>query len=170
MGRKSSLGRTFFVILIVVFGLGWITNDVISIIGASIAEDRPLNRGSSVERDSPGDWITEKDIHVYDNQIVIDLKDGQWAVFTDTNSMDPVLDEHANGIEIVPESADLISVGDIISYKSKYSSGTIIHRVIEKGVDDEGVYFIMKGDNNKDRDPGKVRFEQVQRVLVGVLY
>lgn len=170
MKHPQNIGKFLAVLFIVVFGFGWITNDVVSLIEANFSEDKPLDFGTNPERSSPSDWIKKEDIHVYDDRIIIDLNDGQWAVFTDTNSMDPVLDEDSNGIEIIPESPDQIQVGDIVSYKSKYSAGTIIHRVIEKDVDEEGVYFIMKGDNNKDADPGKVRFEQIQRVLIGVLY
>jgi len=82
--------------------------------------------------------------------------------------MDPVIDSGANAIEIVPPSMADIEVGDIVSYKDGES--VIIHRVIEKDKDDQGEYLIMKGDNNPVADPGKVRFSQVQRVVVGIIY
>jgi len=119
---------------------------------------------------SPFDWVSEEQIHVYPDKVVIDLQSPQWAVFTDTNSMDPVIDEGAHAIEVVPESADQIHVGDIVSYKPENSGSTIIHRVVELGEDSEGWYCRMKGDNNPFEDPGKVRFSQVQRVLVAVIY
>ena len=31
-------------------------------------------------------------------------------------------------------------------------------------------YFIMKGDNNPTSDPGKVRFSQMNRVLIAIIY
>ena len=34
----------------------------------------------------------------------------------------------------------------------------------------EGIYFILKGDNNPEQDPGRVRFKQIKRVLIGVIY
>ena len=119
---------------------------------------------------SPADRIKESQIHVYENQIVIDLPHASWATFVDTNSMDPMLDIEANSIEIKPESADAVQVGDIISYRSEYVDGVIVHRVIEKGEDSEGVYFIARGDNNSAEDPGKIRFEQIVGVLVAVIY
>lgn len=122
------------------------------------------------ERQSPSDWIKENQIHVYEDRIVIDLEGAVWSRFTDTNSMDPLFDKGSNGIEIIPESADDINIGDIISYKSEYASGIIIHRVIDKGEDEQGVYFTVKGDNNGAADPGKIRFEQIEGVLVGILY
>ena len=122
----------------------------------------------STERISPYDWIKESQIHVYQNRVVIDIADPEWAAFTNTNSMDPVLDETANAIEVVPTSADQIHIGDIVSYKD--GDDTIIHRVIGKGKDEEGFFFIMKGDNNPLKDPGKVRFDQIQRLVVAIIY
>lgn len=119
---------------------------------------------------SPQDWIKEDDILVYKNKVVINIKDPEWASFSDTNSMDPILDAGSNAIEIVPTSPDQIEVGDIVSYESKFASGTIIHRVIQKGVDSNGVFFVMKGDNNPSPDPGRIRFDQVKRVLVAIIY
>jgi signal peptidase I len=125
--------------------------------------------GSALERTSPQDRVSEKDIQVYQDRIVINLEGAQWARFADTNSMDPVLDNGANAIQVQPASMDEIEVGDIISYR--HSSGkTIIHRVIEKNVDGQGWYVIAKGDNNPLADPDKVRFEQISRVVVAIIY
>ena len=119
---------------------------------------------------SPSSWISENQIGVYSQKVILDVKDPQWATFTDTHSMEPVISSRSYAIEVVPESADKIKVGDIVSYESKYADGTIIHRVIEKGYDSEGVYFIMKGDNNPNPDPGRVRFDQMRRVVVAIIY
>ncbi len=45
----------------------------------------------------------------------------------------------------------------------------IVHRVVDKGVDSDGVYFITKGDNNNYSD-GKVRFEEIEYITIGILY
>lgn len=124
----------------------------------------------SDEKPSPYERIKEGQIHVYKDKIIIDLKDAEWATFTDTNSMDPIIDSGSYALEIVPEKAEDIIIGDIISYKSEYASGTIIHRVVESGNDSEGIYYKAKGDNNKEVDPGKIRFSQIQRVVVAIIY
>jgi len=129
-----------------------------------------VNTQYTDEVQSPNDWIKENQIKVYNAQIILDIKNAQWATFTDTHSMEPVLSSRANAIEIVPQSAEEIKVGDIISYQSEYADGTIIHRVIAKGIDEEGTYFTMKGDNNNRADPGKVRFSQIKRVVVAIVY
>lgn len=122
------------------------------------------------EKPSPSDWIKEDQIQVLKDKIIITLNNPKWAKFTNTNSMDPLFDETSNAIEIIPQSEEDIKVGDIISYKSNLVEGIIIHRIIEKGVDEKGTYFILKGDNNKNSDPEKIRFEQIQRVLVAIIY
>ncbi|OGZ62817.1 MAG: hypothetical protein A2639_01975 [Candidatus Staskawiczbacteria bacterium RIFCSPHIGHO2_01_FULL_34_27] len=82
--------------------------------------------------------------------------------------MDPFIDEDSHAIEIIPDSPGKIQVGDVISYKTSY--GIIIHRVINKGEDNKGVYYLVQGDNNTIRDPFKVRFDEVQGVVVAVIY
>jgi hypothetical protein len=128
----------------------------------------PASFFSSPEISSPGDWIQEDQIKVYSNRVIIELEKPFWASFTNTNSMDPFLDETANAIEIKPKSPDQINPGDVISYRTEY--GTIIHQVIEKGEDEEGIYYIVKGDNNSLKDPFKIRFNQIKGVLVAIIY
>ena len=128
----------------------------------------PTSFFSSPEISSPGNWIKENQIKVYSNKVIIELEKPSWASFTDTNSMDPFLDETANAIEIKPKSPEDINPGDIISYQTGY--GTIIHRVTERGEDEKGIYYLVKGDNNKLRAPFKVRFNDIKGVLVAIIY
>lgn len=123
---------------------------------------------SSAEIMSPDDRITEDQIKVYEDHVVLEIDEPIWSSFTDTNSMDPLLDAGANGIEIVPASEDDIHLGDIISYKTE--SGIVVHRVIDIGSDEEGIYYTVKGDNNPLEDNVKVRFEDVQGIVVAVVY
>ena len=162
------LNKKQVITVLLAFMLGLIFNDAYSELSSV---ERPLSLfQDGVEKDSPGDWIKEDQIKVYNDRIIIDLKDAEWASFMDTNSMDPVLDETANAIQIIPKSADDIHVGDIISYKSDYADGTIIHRIIKISSDEDGWYCIVKGDNNQSPDPGKIRFKQIKRVLVAIIY
>lgn len=130
----------------------------------------PLTLDVSPERPSPGDHISDKQVQVYSDRVILDIQDAEWAIFTNTNSMDPVIDEFSAAIEVVPKTEAEIGIGDIVSYVSEFADGTIIHRVIYKGQDEEGTYFVLKGDNNPASDPGKVRFEQIQRLLVAIVY
>ena len=171
--------KKIIALMVVVFCLGWASNALFtgSSTDAAVAVDSPAQEADTqlidsyigtVERDSPFDRIGEDSIHVYSDRIVIDLQNAEWAKFTDTNSMDPILDTGANAIEIVPKSAADIHVGDIASYDSEY--GTVIHRVVSTGFDADGWYAVFKGDNNAMPDPGKVRFDQIRRVVVALIY
>ncbi|MCB9359472.1 hypothetical protein H6503_06065 [Candidatus Woesearchaeota archaeon] len=162
--------RSNLIWVILIFAVGWFSHDVIS----SINDESPSVISSQIlfasneERASPSDIIPEDKIHVLNDKIIIEVENPEWAKFTDTNSMDPVFDIGANALQIVPESYKQIGVGDIISFST--SSGVIIHRVIETGIDDDGWYARTKGDNNAYADPGKVRFDQVKKLLIGVIY
>ncbi len=172
------MSRYIISLVVLVFLLGWVANNVYSDIykdnyQLGLVQDKADDVSLKVtakERDSPADRIKESQIHVYDNSVVIQVDNPEWSTFTDTNSMDPVIDNGANAIHVVPQSEDDLQVGDIVAYESQYANGTIIHRIIDKGIDEQGTYFIMKGDNNPTQDPGKVRFSQIKRVLVAIIY
>ena len=124
----------------------------------------------SPELDSPQDRVPENKIHVYKDRIILDLGDASWSTFADTNSMDPVLDVGANGIEIKPKQQNELKFGDIISYKAQFTDGIVVHRIISTGYDGLGWYAIAKGDNNPASDPYKVRFSDITGVVVGIIY
>lgn len=148
----------------IVLSIGVLIGILSSVLYSSV--QYPL--GSAIERISPADHISERDIQVYQDRVVIMLDSPQWASFADTNSMDPILDKDSNAIQIKPSDPDQIVVGDIISFSR--DGRTIIHRVIEKDIDNLGVYYITKGDNNPTADPGKVRFSDITRLTVAVVY
>ncbi|MBR9675446.1 hypothetical protein GOV05_00365 [Candidatus Woesearchaeota archaeon] len=131
-------------------------------------EEAPMQNVYSREKPSPGDWVKESEIKVYDDRVVLEIENPQWARFTNTNSMDPLFDEDSNAIEIVPSNPEMISPGDIVSFN--YKEDTIIHRVIKTGYDEQGWYMITKGDNNAQADPVKIRFVDVQRLVVAIIY
>jgi hypothetical protein len=45
-----------------------------------------------------------------------------------------------------------------------------VHRVVGIENDENGIYFVTKGDNYYKEDPYKVRFSQVDGIIVGILY
>ncbi len=158
-------------IILTAFLLGWTTHILVGEVQSAPLEAPRASVPSTLtlERASPSDYVQEKDIHVLSDKVVIDIQDAQWAMFTDTNSMDPLLDESSHAIQRVPSSSDDIHVGDVISYAPFNNELIVIHRVVEVG-NDGSWYAITKGDNNPYNDPQKVRFEQIKRVLVAVIY
>jgi signal peptidase I len=127
------------------------------------------NSNTATEVNSPSNWLNEEDIRVYDDVVVLEIQNARFISLADTNSMDPVFDNEANIIEIIPETAYEINIGDIISFEAK-DGRTYIHRVIIKDIDNQGYFFITKGDNNQNTDSTKIRFSQVKGVVVGILY
>jgi len=138
---------------------------VLNLVNPSI--DMPF--GNADEVDSPSDWIDESQINVYDSQVVLNIENPRFVGFSDTNSMDPIFDVEANVIEILPENINDINLGDIISFETE-NNEVYIHRVVAKDYDDEGLYFITKGDNNKNTDPIFVRWSQIIGVVVAIIY
>jgi len=123
----------------------------------------------TLERDSPNDWISQDQIRMSAEQITLAIPNAILTTYANTNSMDPVLDDGAHGIEI-PAVEEKLRVGDIISYKSEEFDSIIVHRIISIEEDDQGTYYIMQGDNNFTRDPQRVRFDEIVGVVVGLIY
>ena len=131
--------------------------------------NRAMHRIATGERLSPADHIKEDQIRVEGNRVIITIKNAKLARFADTNSMDPLLDETSNAIQIIPQSPDDIKLGDIISYNSK-DGDVVIHRVVEISEDDEGIFYIAKGDNNPRPDNEKIYFKDIRTLTIGILY
>ncbi len=182
--REHNFGgkRSVFVFLMI-FLVGWLASSVYSEVVGSYSktfeihevENKPSdnNVGKSDynnEKSSPSDHVKESQIHVLKDKIILDIKDASWARFTDTNSMDPIIDAGSNSIELKPKTTEDVKVGDIISYHSEYADGLIIHRVVEVGEDSSGWFVRVKGDNLANKDPGKIRLSQIEGVVVGIIY
>ena len=158
--------------------MGWIFKTVvlscIALIFVSLSvitfsdKQIPASFFGTYELSSPSDWIKQDQIKVYHDKVILNVSGTKWARFTDTNSMDPLLDKESHALEIIPDNPEEINVGDVIAYQSSY--GVIVHRVIERGEDVNGFYYIVKGDNNKFKDPFKVRFDSIRGVVVAVIY
>src|SRR3989344_6966322 len=129
--------------------------------------EHPLSFFSTSELRAPSDFIKEDNIKVYENKIVIELDDASLSKYSPTGSMLPIFDKGANGIRVIPKSKNDISVGDIVTFEK--DSILIVHRVVEKGQDENGTYFITQGDNNQVSD-GKIRFSDIKYLTVGILY
>lgn len=125
---------------------------------------------SAEPKATPRDRVSERAIEVYGDRVILDIRNAQWSTFTNTHSMEPLIFQGANAIQIEPKGPEDVQVGDIVSYRSEFAQGTIIHRVVYKGEDEDGTYYIMKGDNLATSDPGRVRFNQIERVTVAVIY
>jgi len=123
--------------------------------------------GVSFDNSTPFDFIKENDIQVYEDKIIINVDGASIGKYASTGSMKPVLDSDSNGIRIKPQSEKDVHIGDIITFRQE--GYLIIHRVIDIGTDNEGTYFITKGDNNDIID-GKIRFKDIEYITIGVIW
>ena len=153
-------------VVLAIFLVGFFTS---ALLGLSLSQnlEHPFASFSSSEAKAPSDFVSEKNIEVYSDRVVIRLDNASLSEYASTGSMKPLFDKGANGIRVAPKSEDEINVGDIITFSRDDS--LIVHRVVEKGQDSEGIYFITKGDNNS-LDDGKVRFSDIKYLTVGILY
>ena len=99
--------------------------------------------------------------------VILNIANATLSNYADTGSMRPFFDKDSNGIRIKPDNVDSINVGDVISYR--FLDNLLVHRVVVKGVDNEGVYFIAKGDDSLISD-NKIRFEDIEYVTVAIIY
>ena len=116
---------------------------------------------------APSAGIYTDNITAYPNHVIIYIQNATISNYANTGSMMPMLNENAHGIEIKPTNESQINVGDIISFNQ--SGIIIVHRVVEKGYDSKGLYFITKGDSS-DIPDSPIRFSDIQYKTVGVLY
>jgi hypothetical protein len=128
----------------------------------------PFKTGLMVyENPAPSNWINEEDIIIYNDKIILKIPNATISSYAASGSMKPLLDKESNGIRITPKSEQEIKVGDIVSFR--LFGRLVVHRVIEKGIDEKGIYFITKGDNNLVND-GKIRFEDIEYVTIGIIW
>lgn len=147
------------VLFLLFFNILFLINpEVIS--GLFLSEDRKT-------LSAPYDFIKEEQIVTYKDRIVLEIEDYSLSRYAPSKSMVPVLDYGATGIGIKPKSEDELHIGDIITFRQ--DDDLIVHRIVEKGIDKDGWFFITKGDNNNITD-GKIRFSQIDSVLVALIY
>jgi hypothetical protein len=166
--RRKGGKLKFFIVLIVIFLMGWFSSEVYSFFH-NWNKEQPFSLSSN-EVKSPGDWVKESQVRMRNQSVTIMVPNATWATFTDTNSMDPVIDSTSHAIKVMPKNESDIKIGDIVSYQPDDLEGIVIHRIVEKGIDEQGTFFITKGDNNKSPDPSKVRFSQITGVVVAIVY
>ena len=124
-----------------------------------------LSTGNTI-LNTQSNWLTEDDIQLKDNQLIININNSQILTYSDTRSMQPYVNQNSMSIILKPEYGSL-KVGDVIIFQK--NGKLITHRIVGLGTDNSGVFYLTQGDNNEVSD-GKIRFEDIKGVVVGVLY
>ncbi len=118
------------------------------------------------------DILEESEIHVFKNKTIIDGKFARLSP-AGTNSMLPLfgLENTVLGLHTDGEN---LSVGTIITFDVSWydeeQDVPVVHRIIDTGSDADGFYYVVKGDNNPNIDPWKIRPEHVDTVIAAVIY
>ncbi len=161
--RISKIGKVALAIALI--AIGFFTACLFNALPSDL--EHPSSLFTSNPAHAPSDFIKEDNILVYNDKIVINVDNVSLSRYASSGSMLPLFDAGANGIRIKAQSPDEIKLGDIVTYER--NSELIVHRVIEIGTDKQGPYFITKGDNNALSD-GKVRFDEIKYITIGILY
>lgn len=90
------------------------------------------------------------------------------AEIADTNSMEGIFDYGHNVLLVSEFDKSKLEVGDIIVYTAP--QGKVIHRIVEKGIDDMGRWFKVKGDTNFRDDPYILREINIIYLCIGIIY
>ena len=154
------------VIVVSAFVLGILTSVLFT--GMPDGEEQISGNMVVEKAESPSDKLTLDNIQMHNDKVILDVKNAELSSFAYTGSMEPVFGSDSNGLEIRPESTSSIEVGDIISYY--FGSRLYVHRVIGTGVDGNGWFARVKGDNLEEADGVKVRFDDISGVVIGVIY
>jgi signal peptidase I len=159
MAISESLLNVLYFVLIFLIGIfvGYVLNSFDSGVTGLVVQNPAL----------PSDYLHRDDVLIYPDRIVLQISGAQLSTYDSTGSMLPTMGEETNGITIKPLTEKEINVGDIITFHD--GEKLIVHRVIKKGIDEEGIYFITKGDNSLT-DDDKIRFEEIERKVVGLIY
>ncbi|HLD02490.1 MAG TPA: hypothetical protein VJC07_02205 [Candidatus Nanoarchaeia archaeon] len=154
-------------LFILVFLLGWVLHS--SLIQSELNLENPSLTGIiPVERDSPADRLTKDNIQFYPNRVIIDFNGVSGTKYTNTNSMDPTLDEDTIGLEIPVTGDTKLKVGDIVAYEDSQSGNLFVHRI--KKVISEGKLYIVGADNIKFFGNEIVSHDRIKYVSIGLLY
>ena len=161
-----------FLLAILLFANGFLIGNLFNqTTSVNLSLEKPFSDTvivSSRSTSAPSDAINVSDIEVNDKQIVFNVPGARISSYADSGSMLPILNQNANGIEIVPQNESQIHIGDIITYQDN-EGNLIVHRVVKISEDNQGTYFVTKGDNAAAND-GKIRFSQIKYLTIAIIY
>ncbi|HLD12212.1 MAG TPA: S26 family signal peptidase [Candidatus Nanoarchaeia archaeon] len=149
--------KLFIGILIIGLCLGYITNDLLT--NPTLILEQPTP--GLPEQPSPQQRITLEDITQTTNDLTIHKPATLLVHYTNTNSMDPTLDENSIGIEL-PYTNQQLHEGDIISYD--YEGQRLVHRIQTIN----GNTLTLQGDNSNTSHT--ITDKNIKGILIGILY
>ncbi len=123
------------------------------------------------------------DVKTYQDKTIISGTIYKSSVTQNSKSMYPTIPVTSTILYTKDFSYSNLYVGDIIRFKvdyacdktmveatKEYGSETTLHRIVGKKQDTDGIYYKTKGDNQFFKDSCKVRLNDIEAVVVGVIY
>ena len=152
----------------------WIILIMVVLIIAGCQEKSSIGQNENVPV-SPCSRVNFGDVITYTNQVNIQSSDIVKGKVAGTGSMLPAISPSATVLYKKTNNVDDLCLGDIVVYDKTQCnpngiSNTTIHRIVSKDIDDIGIYYTVKGDNNKAIDNCKIRLDDIKLVVVGILY
>ncbi|MDO8628555.1 MAG: hypothetical protein Q7R56_02265 [Nanoarchaeota archaeon] len=144
-------------LLIITFSLGWLANELYH--NPPLRLEHPFP--GLPEQASPHQRIRINDLSQTKDHLTINQDNTILVTYTNTNSMDPLLDDNSIGIEI-PYQGQKLGIGDIISYT--YEEQHLVHRITAI----EGTTYTMQGDNSNTTHT--IQQKDIKGILIGILY
>ena len=120
------------------------------------------------EKPSPSIRIGQDNLAFLPDKVVISYPGIKGSSYSDTNSLDPYIDDGMTGLSIPVNSETKLYIGDIISYKQGNKVYTHIISAIEPN--SNGNIYIVNGTYNKVLLSTRVSHEEVLFVKVGNIY
>jgi len=164
MAKSRNKWKEYTYYLAILF-IGSVALNMITI----IENDNAFNTLNIKSNISPSLTINESQILVYETHAEIVYPNMSWFTLEPTGSMLPLANTGTYMLGVNVTDDNELHVGDIVTYNSE-SGEYIMHRIINISNDENGTYYILKGDNNPIADKNKIRLNQVVFKVVSIIY
>ena len=112
--------------------------------------------------------ISPNTFNLTEDSLTINFNNITFFNITGGSSMLPAIHNNSTQLYIILGN-NLLYIGDIVRFKYKEDI-FMHHRIIDIRNDEEGIYYITRGDNNPLNDVIKIRKENITHKLIGILY
>lgn len=148
---------------------------LIALIVAACSSQNNTAQSPLVGNPQPCSYIHASDIDTRYGYVTIlkDIKDIRKGGVLGTGSMRPSISDTSTLFYLKGIDWNSLCIGDIILFNNTEEGCNpqrAAHRIISKNADDGGIYYMTKGDNARYADSCKVRADEIQLLVVGIIY
>lgn len=170
---SESIGqRVLGIFIIILIGgltfasiLAGLDSTFVPIEGKAITLISPFSDNINNKGHTPKDRVDEKDIQLRHDKVIIKLSEASLSTLEDANSDSSLFSPGTQGLVMNISSASELKEGDIVSYYSSSKGRMVFGRISKIGTDKQGWYAQLYSEGRL-----KIRFNQLNKVVVAVLY